>query len=100
MNSTRFDLAASLGQVHRAVLRGPRSRGQGFQRPDVRERVLKDLGALDTRSRRCFDGSAGHRDTSTLHACSRVPALVMCELDYAKRRETSSRSRSSFGDSS
>jgi predicted unusual protein kinase regulating ubiquinone biosynthesis (AarF/ABC1/UbiB family) len=39
--------AASLGQVHRAVLRGGREVAVKVQRPNVRERVLKDLDALD-----------------------------------------------------
>src|SRR5215212_1517060 len=39
--------AASLGQVHRAVLRGGREVAVKIQRPDIRERVLKDLDALD-----------------------------------------------------
>lgn len=39
--------AASLGQVHRAVLRGGRQVAVKVQRPGIHERVLKDLDALD-----------------------------------------------------
>ena len=39
--------AASLGQVHRAVLRDGREVAVKVQRPDVREQVLQDLDALD-----------------------------------------------------
>src|SRR5687768_14168235 len=39
--------AASLGQVHRGVLRDGRQVAVKVQRPNVRERVLKDLDALD-----------------------------------------------------
>ena len=39
--------AASLGQVHRATLRQGRAVVVKVQRPDIRERVLEDLGVLD-----------------------------------------------------
>jgi predicted unusual protein kinase regulating ubiquinone biosynthesis (AarF/ABC1/UbiB family) len=39
--------AASLGQVHRAVLRSGRLVAVKVQRPKIRERVLEDLDALD-----------------------------------------------------
>ena len=39
--------AASLGQVHRAVMRDGREVAVKVQRPNVRDRVLKDLDALD-----------------------------------------------------
>jgi ubiquinone biosynthesis protein len=39
--------AASLGQVHRAVLRSGRDVAVKVQRPHIRERVLQDLGALN-----------------------------------------------------
>src|SRR4051812_26337302 len=47
----RFDstpiAAASLGQVHRAIMRGGREVAVKVQRPNVRRRVVKDLDALD-----------------------------------------------------
>jgi ubiquinone biosynthesis protein len=39
--------AASLGQVHRAVIRSGRVVAVKVQRPNIRERVLEDLNALD-----------------------------------------------------
>src|SRR5688572_32873981 len=39
--------AASLGQVHRAVLRGGREVAVKVQRPGIREQVIEDLDALD-----------------------------------------------------
>jgi ubiquinone biosynthesis protein len=42
--------AASLGQVHRARLRDGRAVAVKVQRPDIRERVLEDLEALDRKS--------------------------------------------------
>src|SRR6185436_3967938 len=39
--------AASLGQVHRAVLRGGREVAVKVQRPNIREQVITDLDALD-----------------------------------------------------
>src|SRR5687767_9918368 len=39
--------AASLGQVHRAVLRSGREVAVKIQRPQVREQVLQDLDTLD-----------------------------------------------------
>ena len=48
---TQFDpvpiAAASLGQVHRAMLRGEREVAVKVQRPGIREQVLKDLDTLD-----------------------------------------------------
>jgi predicted unusual protein kinase regulating ubiquinone biosynthesis (AarF/ABC1/UbiB family) len=38
--------AASLGQVHRATLRGGRRVAVKVQRPDIRERIVEDLEAL------------------------------------------------------
>jgi ubiquinone biosynthesis protein len=38
--------AASLGQVHRAVLRGGRTVAVKVQRPGIREQIVKDLDAL------------------------------------------------------
>jgi predicted unusual protein kinase regulating ubiquinone biosynthesis (AarF/ABC1/UbiB family) len=39
--------AASLGQVHRAAMRDGRSVAVKVQRPDIRERVMEDLDALE-----------------------------------------------------
>jgi ubiquinone biosynthesis protein len=48
---SRFDrepiAAASLGQVHRAALRNGREVAVKVQRPDIRERMVEDLEALD-----------------------------------------------------
>jgi ubiquinone biosynthesis protein len=74
--------AASLGQVHRAVLRGGREVAVKVQRPGVRERVLKDLSALDEVAPLFdrFSGTSRHVDAPRL--LQEFRRSLMCELDY------------------
>ena len=75
--------AASLGQVHRAVLRGGREVAVKVQRPGIREQVLKDLDALDESRGAVRTGSAAHRGTSTRSASlQEFRRSLMSELDY------------------
>jgi ubiquinone biosynthesis protein len=74
--------AASLGQVHRAVLRSGREVAVKVQRPGIRERVLKDLDALDEIAV-VFDRFAGasrHIDTARL--LQEIRRSLLLELDY------------------
>ena len=74
--------AASLGQVHRAVLRGGRVVAVKVQRPGIRERVLKDLDALDEVAAFFdrFKGSSRNIDAPRL--LQEFRRTLMLELDY------------------
>jgi predicted unusual protein kinase regulating ubiquinone biosynthesis (AarF/ABC1/UbiB family) len=74
--------AASLGQVHRAVLRGGRVVAVKVQRPGIRERILKDLDALDEVAAFFdrFKGSSQNIDAPRLLLEFR--RTLMLELDY------------------
>ncbi len=74
--------AASLGQVHRAVLRGGRAVAVKVQRPDVRERILKDLSALDEMAA-LFDRLKGaSRNIDAVRLLQEFRRSLMLELDY------------------
>jgi predicted unusual protein kinase regulating ubiquinone biosynthesis (AarF/ABC1/UbiB family) len=74
--------AASLGQVHRAVLRGGRVVAVKVQRPGIRERILKDLDALDEVAAFFdrFKGSSRNIDAPRL--LQEFRRTLMLELDY------------------
>jgi predicted unusual protein kinase regulating ubiquinone biosynthesis (AarF/ABC1/UbiB family) len=74
--------AASLGQVHRAVLRGGREVAVKVQRPGIRERVLKDLDALHELAP-VFDRFAGPtRSVDTARMLQELRQSLVLELDY------------------
>jgi ubiquinone biosynthesis protein len=74
--------AASLGQVHRAVLRGGREVAVKVQRPGIRERVLKDLDALHELAP-VFDRFAGpNRSVDTARMLQELRHSLLLELDY------------------
>ena len=80
--------AASLGQVHRAVLRGGRPVAVKVQRPEIRERILEDLEAL--RELAAFldrHSSMGER-YELEKTVDTFGKSLMAELDY--RREAQS----------
>jgi predicted unusual protein kinase regulating ubiquinone biosynthesis (AarF/ABC1/UbiB family) len=74
--------AASLGQVHRAVLRGGRAVAVKVQRPGIQERVLKDLNALEEVAALFdrFGGAARHVDAARL--LQEFRRSLLSELDY------------------
>lgn len=74
--------AASLGQVHRAVLRGGRQVAVKVQRPGIRERVIKDLDALDEVAGVFdrFSRARSHVDARRL--LDEFRKTLMAELDY------------------
>jgi predicted unusual protein kinase regulating ubiquinone biosynthesis (AarF/ABC1/UbiB family) len=74
--------AASLGQVHRAVIRGGREVAVKVQRPDVRERVLKDLDALDEVARLLERFSPTTRALDAKGILEEFRRTILCELDY------------------
>jgi predicted unusual protein kinase regulating ubiquinone biosynthesis (AarF/ABC1/UbiB family) len=81
----RFDpspiAAASLGQVHRAVLRGGRDVAVKVQRPNVRERVISDLEALD-RVAALFDRFQVTRNVDATRVLDEFRRAILAELDY------------------
>jgi ubiquinone biosynthesis protein len=74
--------AASLGQVHRAVLRGGRDVAVKVQRPGVRERVIRDLDALDPVAALLHRFSAATRNVDPVRVLDEFRRTMMSELDY------------------
>jgi predicted unusual protein kinase regulating ubiquinone biosynthesis (AarF/ABC1/UbiB family) len=74
--------AASLGQVHRAVLRGGREVAVKVQRPDVKERVEKDLGALREIAVVIDRIGGASRQVDAARLLDEFKRTLMSELDY------------------
>ena len=74
--------AASLGQVHRAVLRGGRQVAVKVQRPNVRERVLKDLEALGEAAALIERFSPATRAIDAPGVLEEFRRTLLSELDY------------------
>jgi ubiquinone biosynthesis protein len=74
--------AASLGQVHRAVLRSGREVAVKVQRPDVRQQVLQDLEALDDIAALLERFSAAVRVLDVPRLLDEFRRTMMRELDY------------------
>jgi ubiquinone biosynthesis protein len=74
--------AASLGQVHRAVMRGGREVAVKVQRPGVADRVLKDLDALDEVAALMQRFSAATRSIDATGVLDEFRRTILSELDY------------------
>jgi ubiquinone biosynthesis protein len=74
--------AASLGQVHRAMLRGGRRVAVKVQRPGVRDRVLKDLDALDQVAVLMQRFSPATRSIDAPGVLEEFRRTILSELDY------------------
>ena len=74
--------AASLGQVHRAVMRGGREVAVKVQRPNVRDQVLKDLDALDEVAALMQRFSATTRSIDAPGVLEEFRRTILSELDY------------------
>jgi predicted unusual protein kinase regulating ubiquinone biosynthesis (AarF/ABC1/UbiB family) len=74
--------AASLGQVHRAAMRGGREVAVKVQRPNVGERVMKDLDALDEVAALMRRFSATTRLVDVHGVLDEFRRAILCELDY------------------
>jgi predicted unusual protein kinase regulating ubiquinone biosynthesis (AarF/ABC1/UbiB family) len=77
--------AASLGQVHRAVLRSGLAVAVKVQRPGIRERALSDLDALEDVAGMAERHSATGRDFEPTRFIEEFRKTLLAELDY--RRE-------------
>ena len=76
--------AASLGQVHRAVLRSGRNVAVKVQRPHVREQVMQDLAALDELSRILGKFSGISRSVDVPRVLDEFRRTLLAELDYTQ----------------
>jgi ubiquinone biosynthesis protein len=74
--------AASLGQVHRAVLRSGRDVAVKVQRPGIRERVLEDLAALDRVVSLVVRYSGSARQIDAPRLIDEFRRTLLAELDY------------------
>jgi predicted unusual protein kinase regulating ubiquinone biosynthesis (AarF/ABC1/UbiB family) len=74
--------AASLGQVHRAVMRGGREVAVKVQRPGVGEQVLKDLEALGEVAALMHRFSAATRSIDAHGVLEEFRRAILSELDY------------------
>jgi ubiquinone biosynthesis protein len=74
--------AASLGQVHRAVLRSGRDVAVKIQRPQVRERVLQDLDTLDDLAVVIERFSSVARSLDIPRVLEEFRRTMLRELDY------------------
>ena len=78
--------AASLGQVHRAVLRGDRAVAVKVQRPGIREQVVKDLRTLDEIAR-LADRFGSPRTVDAHRVLEEFRRSLMAELDYRQEAQ-------------
>jgi predicted unusual protein kinase regulating ubiquinone biosynthesis (AarF/ABC1/UbiB family) len=82
---TEFDklpiAAASLGQVHRAVLRGGREVAVKVQRPGIREQIEKDLSAFHEIAA-VIDRIGAARNMDAARVVDEFKRTLMSELDY------------------
>src|SRR5438132_4635983 len=73
--------AASLGQVHRAVLRGGREVAVKVQRPGIRERVEQDVAALHNFAV-VIDRIGASRNVDAARVLEEFRRSLLSELDY------------------
>ena len=76
--------AASLGQVHRATMRGGREVAVKVQRPNVRDQVMKDLEALDEVAALMQRFSATTRLVDVHGVLEEFRRTILSELDYCE----------------
>ncbi|QGG94276.1 ABC1 kinase family protein [Actinomarinicola tropica] len=79
--------SASLGQVHRAVLRDGRPVAVKVQRPEIRERVVDDMDVIEELAGFAADHTRTGRQLGFRSLAREFRRTTMAELDY--RREAS-----------
>jgi predicted unusual protein kinase regulating ubiquinone biosynthesis (AarF/ABC1/UbiB family) len=90
--------AASLGQVHRAVLRGGQPVAVKVQRPGVEELVAADLAAVRTVARYVQRWTRWGRQVEPLALVDELERTVGEELDYLVEAKHAERFRRNFAD--
>jgi ubiquinone biosynthesis protein len=76
--------AASLGQVHRAVLRGGRTVAVKVQRPGIREQIVKDLDALTDVVEFMDQHTKQGRKYEPARVLEEFRRTLLSELDYGR----------------
>jgi ubiquinone biosynthesis protein len=76
--------AASLGQVHRAVLRNGRTVAVKVQRPDIRGRIVEDMEVIDELATFVDDHTAIGKRFGFAAMVEEFRVALMAELDYRK----------------
>lgn len=79
--------AASLGQVHRAVLRDRREVAVKVQRPGIGEQVAKDLDALDEIASLVDRFSGPRRNLDAQRVLEEFRRSLLAELDYRQEAQ-------------
>jgi ubiquinone biosynthesis protein len=79
--------AASLGQVHRAAMRDGRQVAVKVQRPDIRERVMEDLDALEEIAEFLDHHTEMGRRYQFVHILEEFRRSLLRELDYRQEAQ-------------
>jgi ubiquinone biosynthesis protein len=79
--------AASLGQVHRAAMRDGRPVAVKVQRPDIRERVMEDLDALEEIAEFLDAHTAMGRRYGLVQILDEFRRSLLRELDYRQEAQ-------------
>jgi predicted unusual protein kinase regulating ubiquinone biosynthesis (AarF/ABC1/UbiB family) len=79
--------AASLGQVHRALLRSGREVAVKVQRPGIRERVMQDLEALDEIAALVDRFTGARRNVDARKLLDEFRLSLVAELDYRQEAQ-------------
>jgi ubiquinone biosynthesis protein len=79
--------AASLGQVHRAVLRGGRPVAVKVQRPGIRERVQTDLASLEEMAALIERFTSASKNIDSSRLLDEFRRSLMAELDYREEAQ-------------
>jgi predicted unusual protein kinase regulating ubiquinone biosynthesis (AarF/ABC1/UbiB family) len=87
--------AASLGQVHRAVLRSGRAVAVKVQRPDIRERIVEDMEVIDELATFVDEHTKVGRRYGFAAMAEEFRVALMAELDY----RAEARNLTAIGDS-
>lgn len=90
--------AASLGQVHRATLRGGREVAVKVQRPDIRERVLRDLDSLQGLATLLARFSKTSTPVDTERLVGEFRRSLLAELDYREEARNLVKLATDLGD--
>lgn len=79
--------AASLGQVHRAVMRNGRAVAVKVQRPGIRQTIIKDLEALEEIADTLDKYTEAGRQYAFKDMLKQFRATILAELDYTQEAQ-------------